>query len=97
MTPTRPSGYVTAQLRAAPAEGWPSCLSVCCAAPRAGVLVVAPQSTPIMSESGDVPVHAGTRASSVPSTTTENASRLSDVPPLRKVLMKPGPTCRPRA
>ena len=33
----------------------PSCLSVCWAAPRAGVLVVDPQSTPIMSGRGSSP------------------------------------------
>ena len=96
ITPTIPSGYVTAQLNAAPEEGSLTILSVCCAAPRAGVLVVAPQSTPIISPSGYPENQSRPSIISVPSTTTPAASMFNCVPPVRKALKKPGPTCKPR-
>ena len=52
MTPSTPSGYVTAQLSAGAAVGCPICARVCCEAPRAGVFVVAPHITPTMSGIG---------------------------------------------
>ena len=52
ITPSTPRGYVTAQLNAGAVVGSPICARVCCEAPKAGVLVVAPHSTPIISGMG---------------------------------------------
>ena len=51
ITPTTPSGYATAQPKAGVLDSSPICFRVCCAAPSAGVLVVAPQRIPTMSGS----------------------------------------------
>ena len=97
MTPTVPMGYVTAHASAATASGWRRSCSVCCAAPRAGVLVVAPQSTPMASAMGIHPMRMTPRVIAVPSTRMAMPSALSTPPPLRNALKNPGPTCMPRA
>ena len=86
----------TVELTGEPEDGCPSCLSVCWAAPSAGVLVVAPQSTPIISPMGTKPPHTMNSDMNVPSRTTPKAKRLSRAPPERNELIKPGPTCKPR-
>ena len=52
ITPTTPNGYVTAQLSAGMVVGRFIWARVCCDAPNAGVLVVAPHKIPSMSGSG---------------------------------------------
>ena len=95
ITPTTPNGQVMAQLRAAPVVGSPSCFNVCWAAPRAGVLVVAPQRIPTISLIGMAPNLLMRMAISVPSRMTPKPSIFSWIPPWRKELKKPGPTCKP--
>ena len=100
ITPTTPSGYVTAHPSAKSAcssEGSLICFSVCWAAPSAGVLVTAPESTPTMSGSDTPVVQWNTSVIALPSRTTSMASMLSFNPLLPKEEKKPGPTCNPRA
>ena len=75
----------------------PNCFNVCWAAPRAGVLVVAPQRIPTMSGKEIFSPQLPSKAISVPTSTTAMASTLSCMPPLRNELKNPGPTCRPKA
>ena len=75
----------------------PSCFNVCWAAPRAGVFVVAPQRMPTMSGKEMPKPRLPSKAIKVPTSTTAMASILSRMPPLRKELKNPGPTCKPNA
>ncbi len=86
---------MTAQLNAGDDEGSPNCANVCCDAPRAGVLVVAPHNTPAMSESGMPKPKLNPTAIDVPRTITAKLNILSLTPPERNALMNPGPTCNP--
>ena len=83
---------MTAQLNAAPPPGNPNCCNACCAAPSAGVLVVAPQSMPTMLASGTWKSPPNKRANIVPTAITASDHRLSEMPSWRSEPKKLGPT-----
>ena len=88
---------MTAQLSAGELEGNPICFKVCCAAPKAGVLVVAPHRIPTMSGREIPQVRWKITVMIVPMNTTPRARALRVIPPFRNNPKKPGPTCRPKA
>ena len=77
-------------------EGCPKCPKACWAAPKAGVLVVAPQSNPtILDREMPVSGHNAT-AMSVPRKITPKPHKLKVVPSCRKAPKKFGPTYSPK-
>ena len=96
ITPTTPSGYVTAVARATLLLGSPRCERACVAAPSAGVLVVAPQSKPTMSGRLTLVSGISTSENIVPNIITARLHMFNVKPSERSDPKKLGPTCSPR-